>query len=138
MNLKDSIEEFLSSPFGSHFKFFDRSWVVYDDGFWVLDIANIHITRAIMSHNADLGWKQGGMMYMNDRMRRELAHRLRTDRLPARFEFGPSPAGPPSESPAPEDRLGQGQPYPPAPLAAPETAEPVDQADTGEPTGHTP
>jgi hypothetical protein len=138
MNMTDAIEEFLSSPLGTHFKFFDRSWVMYDDGFWVLDVGNINITRAIMNHNADLGWKQGEMMYMNDRMRRQLAHRLRADRLPARYMASPSPAGPPSETPAPADPSAPGQPYPPAPPVVPETAELADRADTGGLNGHTP
>lgn len=140
MTVRTFVDALLSTPFRDMYRCVDqRHWFRHDDdSFWVFDRSNYLINNAIAGYSEYVGWTRGGNLYVIDQVRRLLAVHLETDRLPGPLKPSPSPAGPPSESPAPEDRLGQGQPYPPAPPVVPETAEPVDQADTGEPTGHTP
>lgn len=85
MNQSEAVAFFLSTPFGTHFRYVDNVWFAYEDGDWVLDRGHLRLIRAITNTAQDLKWVQGGNDYMISRVRRELSVRLRTDRLPGRL-----------------------------------------------------
>jgi hypothetical protein len=129
----------MDSPAVQAFRFVNKRWWHYNDGYWEQSTATIYLDGVIMRAAQRENWLQGGNMYMITRVRSVLAGYLATSRLPGRLEPPrPSSTGPASELPAPADRPEPGQPSPPAPHPAAPTQEQVDQAGTAAPTGHTP
>ena len=91
MDHAKAVADFLSTPFRDAHKCVDKIWFYWDDDYWIVDAGMLRIQRAIAANNRDLDWRQGGMQYMIDRMRRELAVRLQTDKFPGHVEVSPVP-----------------------------------------------
>jgi len=91
MDHAKAVADFLSSPLRDAHRCVNKTWFYWDDDYWIVDAGMLRIQRAIAANNRDLDWRQGGMQYMIDRIRRELAVRLLTDRLPGHMEVSPVP-----------------------------------------------
>jgi len=138
MNQTEFQEFFLSTPLPNYHRHVGKQWFVYDDGFWVVDEGEVRINRAIQGCVEQVGWITGGMVYMRDRVRRELRYRLHADRLPAHWDPFTTPEGQPSGLQAPEAELGLAHGWEPGLPVADLPQEQVDQADTASRDDHTP
>lgn len=83
---------------GFHFRYLDRKWWVFEDGYWSMFQAKARLMRAIMIHTQDLFpdehpmQKKAKKLYYQDRVTALISQRLFVDRLPGRQEFPPEPS----------------------------------------------
>ena len=132
----------------ARFRYFHQRWWVSQDGFWTRESARYHLESDVyvladqsrLPHYDKIQLRMNiGKQHVMNRILRELSPLLTTTRgLPARIEQDLTQAGLPFALLALKEPSGPvPMPAPGLPVAYPDQ-EPVDQADTASPDGHTP